>query len=241
MKTKTKLLTIVFLTSISASYLLNSCSLIGLGIGASVDKKTSETSKIYKNQIDQLEIGNKVKITLLDGDIKNGKFGGVVQIYDQNFHLEYDSIKNSLNNQVIIPNINDTILIYLVSDKNEGNLGIFKGFESGKLWYRYFYSHEFSEIELSLIDNIMVNYRYGIDSLQISHFILKQKFPGFIMMKMQIGGIEEIIPYNKISSIQVLNKRNAKFVGLGIGLAIDTIIAVAAVRSMQSMSFEMSF
>ena len=114
MKTKTKLLTIGFLAAISTSCLLNSCSLIGLGIGASIDKKKPKTSKIYKSQIDTLNIGSKLEIILMNGNKKYGKYGGMVQVYDQHFQMRYDSIKNSLKSQVNLPSINDTILIYFL-------------------------------------------------------------------------------------------------------------------------------
>ena len=242
MKTKTKLTTIIFVASISASFLLNSCSLIGFGIGASVDKKKPKTNTIYKYQIDTLEIGSNVEIILQDGKIKYGKYSGIVNVYDQNFHREYDSLKNSLASQVNLPSVNDTLLISLSSEKNVSNLGIFKGFESGKLWYKYFYSEDFSKVDLSLIDNFTVNYEYQVDSLQVNNIILKQKFPNFIHLKINTqGSTNENIPLINISKILVINKRNVKYIGLGVGLAIDAIIAVAAIKSAQNMSFEMSF
>ena len=242
MKTKTKLLMIILLASISASLFLNSCSLIGFGIGASVDKKKPKTNTIYKNQIDTLEIGNKVEITLFDGKKKYGKFGGIVDVYDHDFHREYNIIKNSLANQVNLPNVNDTLLVFLSSEKNVGKLGLFKGFESGRLWYKHFYSNEYSDIELSLIDNFIINYEHNVDSVQINNLIVKQIFPNFMHLKIDNRNkASENIPLVAVSKIQITNKRNAKFIGLGVGLAIDVIISAMAIKSMQDMSFEMSF
>ena len=241
MKTKINLLKIVLLASICTSFLLNSCSLIGFGIGAAVDSKTPKTSNIYKNQIDTLEIGNKVEIILFDGKKKYGKFGGIVEVYDQNFHREYNIIKNSLASQVNMPNVNDTLLIFLSNEKNVGKLGLFKGFESGRLWYKHFYSNEYSDIELARIDNFIINYEYNVDSVQINDLIVKQTFPNFMHLKIDTHNkTSENLPLVAVSKIQITNKRNAKFIGLGVGLAIDVIISAMAIKSMQDMSFEMS-
>ena len=242
MKTKINLLKIMLLASISTSFLLNSCSLIGFGIGSAIDSKTPKTSKIYKNQIDTLEIGNKVEITLFNGNKKYGRFDGIVYAYDPDRLQKYQKIKDSLSGKVTLPNQNDTLLIYLIREKNVGKLGLFKGFESGKLWYKHFYSDDCSEVELSLIDNFMVNYKYNVDSLQINNLIRKQKFPNLIYLKIDTQEeTSENIPLNSVRKIQVMNKRNAKFVGLGVGLAIDVIISVMAISSIQDMSYEMSF
>ena len=104
MKTKINLLKIVLLASISTSFLLNSCSLIGFGIGSAIDSKTPKTSKIYKNQIDTLEIGNKVEITLFNGNKKYGRFDGIVYAYDPDRLQEYQKIKDSLSGKVTLPN-----------------------------------------------------------------------------------------------------------------------------------------
>jgi 1-aminocyclopropane-1-carboxylate deaminase/D-cysteine desulfhydrase-like pyridoxal-dependent ACC family enzyme len=99
MKSKIKPLKLVFIAIISSSFLFNSCSLIGFGIGAAIDSQTPKTSNIYKNQIDTLEIGNKVEITLFDGKKKYGKFDGIVDVYDHDFHWEYNITLNPQSNQ----------------------------------------------------------------------------------------------------------------------------------------------
>jgi hypothetical protein len=133
------------------------------------------------------------------------------------------------------------LLIFLSSEKNVGKLGIFKGIESEKLWYKHFYSNEYSDIELSLIDNFIINYEYNVDSVQINNLIVKQTFPNFMHLKIDTRNkTSENIPLVAVSKIQITNKRNAKYIGLGVGLAIDVIISAMAIKSMQDMSFEMS-
>jgi len=243
MKTKINLIKIGLLISISSIfYLISSCSLIGFGIGAGVDKKKPKTNSIYKNQINTLELGSNVEIILNDRNKKYGKYGGILYEYDSGGIQEYQMIKEALADEVILPNQNDTLMIYLSNEKNTGKLGLFKGFESGKLWYKYFYSEDFSSVELSLVDNFTVNYENNVDSVQINNILIKQKFPNLLHLKVNTKPETiEYIPLVAISKIEVTNKRNAKFIGLGVGIAIDAIITAAAIKSMQNMSFEMSF
>jgi hypothetical protein len=51
----------------------------------------------------------------------------------------------------------------------------------------------------------------------------------------------EYIPFVAIRKIESTNKRNAKYIGLGVGLAIDAIITAVAIKSMQNITYEMSF
>ena len=93
-----------------------------------------------------------------------------------------------------------------------------------------------------LIDNFIINYEYNVDSVQINNLIVKQTFPNFMHLKIDTHNkTSENIPLVAVSKIQITNKRNAKYIGLGVGLAIDVIISAMAIKSMQDMSFEMSF
>ena len=169
MKTKINLIKIGLLISISSVFcLFNSCSLIGFGIGASVDKKKPKTNTIYKSQIDALEIGSKVEIILFGGEKKYGKYGGIVYAYNSDDFQKYQTIKDSLSGKVTLPNQNDTLLIYLISERNVGKLGIFMGFESGKLWYKHFYSDDFSEkFKTGFEKKIIMN---GIEEADFGHY-----------------------------------------------------------------------
>lgn len=213
MKRTTKHVMMISLAAVISSLLFSSCSLIGFGIGASVDKKKPKTNTIYKNQINTLELGSNVEIILNDRNKKYGKYCGILYEYDSGGIQEYQIIKETLADEVILPDENDTLLIYLSKETNEGKLGLFKGFESGKIWFKYFYSDDFSAVELSLIDNFTINYENNVDSVQINNIILKQEFPNLLYLKVNTKPETiEFIPLVAINKIEATNKRNAKFV-----------------------------
>lgn len=240
MNSNIKILIILFLFSISC--LMNSCSLIGFGIGSVVDKKKPISTKINFDHIDKLLLETKVEVIKSNGDTVSGRYNGIIPIYSRDFYLNYDSIKQNLSDQVKLPNLNDTLLIFYNNNKTIWNTGLFMGFESETLWCKYTYGNNYFSIGLDSIISIAINNEYNIDSVQIKSYIVKHKFPNFIYLK--IGTKEKItenIALLRIRRIQTFDSRNAKFIGLGVGLAMDAIIAVAFVNSMQNMTFEMSF
>lgn len=111
MKTKTKLLAILLSASIFTSVLLNSCSLVGFGIGASVDSRTPETIKIGNDNIDSLELEKRVVVIKTNGETIYGRYNGIIPIYNHGYSIKYNRIQKDLSSQVLLPNLNDTLLI----------------------------------------------------------------------------------------------------------------------------------
>jgi len=242
MNLKIKHLIISFLASASISYLLNSCSLVGFSMGAAVDSKTPKTTRLSYDQIDTLEFGKHLEVTKNNGDTVCGKFKGILPFYNDYFHREYDSIKNALFYQVQLPDLNDTLLIIYSRENNLKKLGIFKGFESESLWCEYVYGEDFFNVDLTSIEGIRINDHYNIDSEQISEYILTTQFPNFLNIDIKIGKKQsEMIELASVKNIIVTDKQNRKFIGLGVGLAVDLIVAFIVINENFDPELDLSF
>ncbi len=73
---------------------------------------------------------------------------------------------------------------------------------------------------------MVVNNNYTIDSAQINSYIQDQNFPNFMNTEIYLGKKKyEKIELASIDHVMIIDKRNRKFIGLGIGFALDMIIA----------------
>lgn len=227
MKTTTKNMIIIFLAAVISSLLFNSCSLIGFGAGSIADKKKPEIVRIDKDYVDTIELDKKVVVIKYNGDTINGRFNGMISDYNNEIQLAYDSIKSELSQQLIMPNINDTLIIIYYKDTIIKKVGLFKGFESGSLWCKYTYGNKYFRIGLKSIAKMVINNNYTIDSAQINSFIQEQNFPNFMKADIFVGKKKyEKIELASIDHVMIIDKRNRKFIGLGVGLALDVIIAL---------------
>lgn len=232
MKSSTKNMMIISLAAVISSLLFSSCSLIGFGIGSAVDKKTPGSVNITLDHIDTLELEKRVEVIQNNGDTIYGRYNGLIPIYSHDFHSKYDSIQIELADKVKLPDLDDTLLISYNDDNALKKIGLFKGFESRKLWCKYTYGNMHFQISLDSIENITINNEYEIDSVQIKEIITEKTFPDFIHVDINLGmDNRNRIEIASINKVLIIDKRNRKFIGLGVGLAIDAIIAVLIINS----------
>jgi len=239
MKTK-NLLIIIILLMIGINLLMNSCSLIGIGIGAAADGSKPKEYSIGANHVNKIKNKSKVIIHKKDGTQINGKFVGTSQIAQQDYAEEYEKFKKNNHNKrsKFFPDIGDSLMI-IFKDANLEFYGLFLGFDYDQIIYSDLTGDRiFNIIYDTSYTSILYKEKY-LDYIYIKELIYYGRIPTLLAINLLVNDTSTLfIPANDIDKIISKNKRNAKFKGLGIGLVIDAIIFVIVMSSMPIISFE---
>ena len=115
MKTK-NLLKISLLLFVIAEFLLSSCSVIGLGIGAAIDgsKPKSKMVSIGANEVNKINNKRNITIHKKDSMQLHGKYTGISQVSQQDYAVEYKKFKEQNKEYQFLPELGDSIPAHLV-------------------------------------------------------------------------------------------------------------------------------
>ena len=135
MKTK-NLLKISLLLFVIAEFLLSSCSVIGLGIGAAIDgsKPKSKMVSIGANEVNKINNKRNITIHKKDSMQLHGKYTGISQVSQQDYAVEYKKFKEQNKEYQFLPELGDSIKINYTETNLEVN-GLFMGFGNNKIWF----------------------------------------------------------------------------------------------------------
>ena len=239
MKTK-NLLKISLLLFVIAEFLLSSCSVIGLCVGAAVDGSKPKKVSIGANEVNKIKNKSNITIHKKDSTLLHGKYAGISQVSQQDYAVVYKNFKEQNKEYQFLPSLGDSIKINYTEPHFEQN-GLFMGFGNNKIWF----SNLEGNNKFIVIDTSYATVQLkgnDMDYHNIKRLMNNYIIPVNTTINLQVDDESiQCIPLYEITGIITKNKRNAKFIGLGAGLAIDAIIAVLAIQSMQSMNFSWSF
>lgn len=237
------LLKISLLLFVIAEFLLSSCSVIGLGIGAAVDGSKPKRVSIGANEVNKIDNKSNVTIHKKDGTQLYGKYAGISQVSQQDYAIEYKKFKEQNKEYQFLPEPGDSIKINYTETHFEVN-GLFMGFGNNKIWFSNLEGNNKFTADLDTSYATVQLKGNDMDYQNIKRLMNNYIIPVNTTINLRCDDRSiQYIPLYEVAGIIITNKRNAKFIGLGAGLAIDAIIAVMAVKSAQSESYNfiMSF
>jgi hypothetical protein len=216
---KCKFAILIFLSHIILFF--NSCTIIGFGVGAIIDKNRSNYHSTINEELFSISPGTIIKLITITGDTLTGIYHSTTNEYSLDYITEYNKKYEMLREQLLIPKIYDTLLI-------SNPLGdifkyIFLGFDYKKIYVKSTLSNNKLLIKLNSNLNIKANNDTYLDHTLINNVFELKLIP--MISKINIKKNKDInsIFYHNIHSIQTKSKNRKRWLVL-IGATIDYII-----------------
>jgi hypothetical protein len=198
------------------------CSVIGLGIGAASDSK--KPSQIQGWEVEKVDPGKTVTLVLRDSSRIKGKFIGLERLQDQEYAETYDQARELKPDGVVLPKLDDTVSITTKTEKKfEGE---FFGFDHGYILLRIVGRNMTNQVSMNNIKSIEQKNGNAIGQTMIEKLLSDGRIPSssVIVMKNELGKMRTNI--EKVPLIRDPVRKNGKWIGLGIGVAIDAVVLV---------------
>ena len=245
------------LSMVAFLFLMDGCSLIGLGIGSIVDSTKPDTISISGWKVDTLKPDKKIKITFPDGTQLDGKYRGIERFPKNEYAQRYNDTREKSLPDVILPPLGDTIGI---TQKFGGFIEReFLGFD-----YRYQPTETIGAKERSPFTPVLVSVKVKestiAQNLSSTKFIkltdsegnvlegkvlerlaTEGKIPFLSTISLENSDSMMLIPRERIVHIERKNSKNAKWIGLGIGAVIDLGITLFFIALSHSMEWGSSY
>jgi hypothetical protein len=222
--------------------ILSNCSMIGYHVGKAIDN--GRKNSYY--DIDGIKEGSHRSFYLKDGTIAKGAFRGLDTMTTSEYS-RYDSIFRDPGNGPKLPEIGEAITVRL----KDGNLKTLEfeyfgyeaqaGLPNRADFYRKFYVYgkmrggeQQQRFYFPTIDKISPFNRNEIDSSDLLIYTLNGELPlkSQIVLRNRQGDL--LIPLNQVKMIRPA-KRNAKWVGLGIGILLDAAVITTVIATYIAM------
>ena len=199
----------------------NNCTLIGLGIGSVADSRKNNEYYTINKELFSITPGTKISLITTSGDTLVGNYQSTTNEYSQEYIDEYNDKYNSIRAQLIVPRINDTLVISNSIGKTYKY--IFLSFDNNTIYVGSILSENKNFIKL----NSDLKFGFGkeqfLDQYWIINAIKYKTIP--IMSKMNIKNNKEThsIFYHQIQKIQTKSENIAAYIILA-GVTIDLLI-----------------
>ncbi len=238
-KSSTKNKSVAMAVLVALANCISGCSVVGLGVGLAIDGATKDEKAIDKYQCGEIKCNTKTVFHLNNGSTISGLFDGLENKREEEYNSEYIEFTENHKSDIFLPAIGDTLRIVYI----DGYRGWheFLGFDcspglSGKLMKE---SKRFScacistnelgsnvkkEYLLEYLQEIKDNNGHSATGEELGHLILHTSVP--LRSRMAIIGDSgfEYVTIEEVASIDIPRSKNAKWIGLGIGLFIDWMI-----------------
>ena len=217
---------------IGAGLVAAGCSLIGLGVGAIVDKKPRH--QIPGWEIQAIEPGQKVELTLADGHVMKGKFTGLSPVPDTEYRRRYDEARVALrgvtDDAVDLPRLGVGATIVDAS----GNRAEceYLGFELGAIAFYLPNRADVSTLPFERLHTLADADGRRVDGATLRRLVHERKVPMRADVTIDNAGRVRIEEIAQLS----ISKGKGKMIGFLGGLAIDAIIVIVALSDNGSES-----
>lgn len=263
------------------------CSLIGLGVGATIDDSKPDFRAASISECATLKKGTKVQIVLIDGGRFQAEFGGLVKYPQGEYSRTYDLFRSLHIKQIPIPSLGDRVeIVHLDGTKTDC---LFRGFDilnrlgdrdrkenlqstdlqivvsspggdlekglaidstlairldSSSFVGQIALLRLFNEKKLPLRSTLALRAPRpprsveGIHSPDSSFSLVLEKYPIHYESGEDTGF--RLFDPRDIDSLIVPNKKKAKWIGLGVGLALDAWVVTALILASSNFRIDLS-
>jgi hypothetical protein len=215
-----------------------SCSVVGLGVGAIIDAKTSHQKQIGAWEMGKVKKGAEVTVFRNDSTSSSGKFDGLLPVPDSEYQEAYSRLLQGMPDSMNLPRLGENIEI-LHKDKKR-NQSVFRGFDyqfrnfKAEQQYNYGFNFQYLFDDKSISKPMKRIFLCDINSVVRSdqmkltgENLIVLSSNGQLPLRSQVviltgSGLEKF-PLTSIESATVPRSRNAKWIGLGMGLGLDIL------------------
>lgn len=229
---------IIVLLACSASMLnLSGCTLCGFGVGCIVDACTpSNGETLPPSAILRSRRGDDLKIQTTSSDNYDGTFTSIDTNWTQDYSAEYEAARIKLaGGDTLIPALGELLEF---SDNHDDQLMTvaFLGFDYGEsIWIAPQDDSITRTLPLSNVSSLH-NKAGLVYNTEVLRSLLDQKrIPVRISLTMNAARKTVTLPMSEVKQVENDDIKYGKYIGLGVGLAIDIAI-IAALSSMRHSS-----
>jgi hypothetical protein len=210
--------------------LQNGCSLIGLGIGYSMD--SSGPKEVPGSRLEALKPGSHLTLILADSSRVAGPFVGAQRDPEADYADRYSAYRNQDPGRDFLPEIGENIRLTLESGQE--SQGLFVGFDLAALYdesiihYIWIEEHEqATAVPLNSVTAIEDSHGlYQAEQMEkIKILLLQNQVPILSSLVIESGYDRTYVPMEDVSEMTVPTKGgNARKLGLALGLAVDIYV-----------------
>jgi hypothetical protein len=203
----------------TAAVVAPGCTAIGFGIGLHIDNSHKNPDTVEGWQIQRIEKGTWVKVSLQDGSEVGGSFNGLS--FDEKEYAQRYEQRQKQADGVVLPSLGDTITVR--SPEGKTTVGRFDGFGFASIAFQPESSSPLLDVSFEKVSAVSFADRESLSGAQLQ--TLRGK--GALPLRSRMAVRDARIPVESVSLIEVPHHGHAKLVGALIGLGVDVaIIAV---------------
>ncbi|MFH1941760.1 MAG: hypothetical protein ABIL68_06610 [bacterium] len=208
-----------------STFLLNSCTLIGLASGAAADAKKPDQMNIPGRSVETVKPGTQIEIVLKDGSQLIGKYLGLEHFPDNEYKEKYLKSLETLREKVRLPALDDSITITTISGKPFKCA--FLGFDFRYLWMRMTNRNESDAVILRELTSIEDNQGNILTGETVRDLINKGEVPLLSAIVIQNETGKALVATDEVDQIQVLVNKYGAIGGFLAGAGIDMVLYIS--------------
>ena len=222
------------------SLMLTGCSLIGMGVGASIDARQPKEKPLPAEGLDSLKSGTKLILVLDDSTVMRGNFMGIDRLSSLEYNQRYSDCRKKLEGGRMLPLPGEKVIVSAESSYVVGNLvGFDQRFEGS--WkattIRLNVPGQGNEMvrKLTELEQIETSRGDTLQSDDLSLLVGQGSIPSISTIAIQQQYNPGYLPIDRVSEIWLENKSHASETGFLIGLCIDAAIIGILVITMHDL------
>lgn len=221
----------IWFAALTATFLFNGCTVIGMIIGGVSDSKKPKpyTVSISDTIFLQLDEDTYLVCYLENGKKRRGRYLGKFMMTNRGYLEEYKDFQKEQTE--LLPPLFDTVTVFIQGQENRTLIGAFYGFDKGKIlltnkkeWEEYIRS-----ANLDSTDRLVTVSSVSIDQDELKKIDERVPYRSAIRIRNDNGVFE--IPINKIIMVRVNKKKTDLLIGGISGLVLDGIIIALIISS----------
>ena len=202
---------------------LTGCTLVGLIGGSMIDASTPDTDVFAPSKVDSIECGRTITVLRTDSTTLSGECGGVTFQPDESYAAAYKQFRATYPMGGLVPALGDNVRIVTRSASHRGEVsGQLIGFSAVALRMQSTAYRVAQGVLLDFIDTVYHTRGSMISGETLRGYIADGKVPLIKTRLLVSRGQGTIhVPVDSILQVWSPNSHYKKWVGLGLGAAID--------------------
>jgi hypothetical protein len=215
--------------------LLVGCSLIGFGIGAIEDSSSRDGGEVSITELRGMEIGSSITVFMRDSRRIEGDFLSVKEENADQYSKQYAAVLKDLGIEGHVPIPGDSVTFVYRSAPGSKQRGKFRGVDPGTM----IVNQAGRRVFVSDLGELQADGGSQPDLSAFCGLVHERKLPFLTKnVLMKVKGDTTEVPFVDLVRVEVNEARNAKFVGLAMGAAIDAIVIIVLTKSVEESCHE---
>lgn len=230
MKTrKRRSLVSAILAALSVTF-FSGCSGIGFLVGSGIDGGKPERDTVAISQLESLQQSDKIEIIYKNGAELTGKFAKLELLPERELADAYEQFRFK-HLAYKFPRLGDTLIVQR-RFSNSSFRYTFEGFVPGRLVTRQISDGEKVMLQIARLETIENSDGSSVDLATWTQLLNTNNVPFASSLVVKTDSADVNVNINLIQRIERTNSRNAKWVGLALGLAADVAVLFYAASNM---------